>query len=730
MKRYLIKGALALIAGLFITSCSHETQIDYTPEQERKANQFEEAFKEVFTQNISPNQDWGFTPAYLLHASTRVADPRSNMWASLGYQIPVAITPTEKTKVTTYFSSPGADSYTSLVDLKEFFVQQVYKGTASYTAGNGGTVIGGNQMDWLCAGSASMGDDHVNNFNNADGSVMLMVNSSTQRFGFKSSSDNGHVFYNFRMVDGADIDPSLAGAYYVGFDFEAAGQNPNEQISRDKIYNDWIVKIIPGKGISNNPDAPSDAYTQNTRTTKTEYFKKRYLLDYGRVFCEDLGGNYSNREDFDYNDVVFDAKLWKEEEWQKVTVTTTQVITTTTTYYEKDSQGNVVLENGQAKVSYVDTKTETKTTEQVQDPTQVEGAEPAFYAEICLLATGATLPVRVGGQNAIEVHKAFGDYSVDCMINTFDEYTEKVKNGFGYHEVAEPVRLDWIDVTSIYKEKSIYSISDIPVYVRWQGTEATAVKSVKGSAPERFTIREKINWASERANMNVGYPAFTSWVETDSPFWTGVSANTQGLYQGYPSPSAGLTFDDTDVDAEHILAVHYTKYDVVNIDGETVEVDENGNSISGNNNVNNDNTTSTSYDLISSPIAMTGGVVGVVTDLGTARSYVDKMVPETSKFVIKLKVTADTSKWESWYFKMGHKGNTGDGILSEIGTNNNDYKSYVKDSEVTVTVPITAAIKNKISSENVYNSNVQNDWYGMLGLQGYNVTVQQLQFVP
>jgi hypothetical protein len=127
---------------------------------------------------------------------------------------------------------------------------------------------------------------------------------------------------------------------------------------------------------------------------------------------------------------------------------------------------------------------------------------------------------------------------------------------------------------------------------------------------------------------------------------------------------------------------------------------------------------------------MTGGVVGVVTDLGTARSYVDKMVPETSKFVIKLKVTADTSKWESWYFKMGHKGNTGDGILSEIGTNNNDYKSYVKDSEVTVTVPITAAIKNKISSENVYNSNVQNDWHGMLGLQGYNVTVQQLQFVP
>ena len=360
MKRYLIKGALALIAGLFITSCSHETQIDYTPEQERKANQFEQAFKEVFTQNISPNQDWGYTPAYLLHASTRVADPRSNMWASEGYQIPVAITPTEKTLVTNYFSDEGAESYTSLVDLEEFFVQQVYKGTASYTAGNGGTVIGGNQMDWLCAGSASMGDDHVNNFNNADGSVMLMVKSSTQRFGFKSSSDNGHVFYNFRMVDGATIDPSLAGAYYVGFDFEAAGVNPNEQVSRDRIYNDWIVKIIPGKGIDNNPDAPSTAYKDNTITTKTEYFKKRTLKDYGRVLCEDLGGNYSNREDFDYNDVVFDANLWEEVEWKKVTITTKTVITTRTTIYEVGTDGKIVQENGQNKVARVEESSETR----------------------------------------------------------------------------------------------------------------------------------------------------------------------------------------------------------------------------------------------------------------------------------------------------------------------------------------------------------------------------------
>jgi hypothetical protein len=46
-------------------------------------------------------------------------------------------------------------------------------------------------------------DDHINNFNNgkcdAWNGIMLMVNTNSNKFGFKSSEDNGHVFYNFRM---------------------------------------------------------------------------------------------------------------------------------------------------------------------------------------------------------------------------------------------------------------------------------------------------------------------------------------------------------------------------------------------------------------------------------------------------------------------------------------------------------------------------------------------------
>lgn len=267
-----------LAASLFIWSCS--SNVDYYNEdviRDNVVNNYNRSFVSTFGQP-SPNQDWGFNSKV-----TRSANPNSNQWAEQGYNVPGAITQSEIDKVLAVFNQKGEEHYESLVDWEEFFVQQVWKGTASYTAGNGGTVVGGNQMDWLCAGSPSMGDDHVNNFNNAAGSIMLMVNSSTQRFGYKSSTDNGHVFYYFRMEE-------IDGAYYVGFDFSAEGQNPNEQVQRDYIYNDWIVKIVPGKGVSTPPSGDTDLTGYN------------FLC---RVFAEDLSA--SQNTDFDFNDVVFDV---------------------------------------------------------------------------------------------------------------------------------------------------------------------------------------------------------------------------------------------------------------------------------------------------------------------------------------------------------------------------------------------------------------------------------------
>ena len=279
-----------------LSSCVKDAASGPVDYQKAKEEAYSNAFVQAFGGKIAANQTWGFAQGM------RSAYPNGNKWESEGYTIPAAITADEIAKVRAVFDQKGKEKYESLVDWDCFFVQQVYKGVAHYTAGNGGDVLGSAHMDWLCAYDpvgvqetqyvwnaekndndvfiVTNHDDHINNFNNGDckdyNGIMLMVNSSTQRFGFKASEDNGHVFYNFRME-------KINGNYYVGFDFEAAGQNPNEQVARDYIYNDWIVKIVPGKG--------------TTDEVKEE----------GLIICEDLG----TIGDFDFNDVVFYAKVWE-----------------------------------------------------------------------------------------------------------------------------------------------------------------------------------------------------------------------------------------------------------------------------------------------------------------------------------------------------------------------------------------------------------------------------------
>lgn len=84
------------------------------------------------------------------------------------------------------------------------------------------------------------------------------------------------LHYNFRLEE-------IDGSYYVGIDYEANGQWDNQKEARNYIYNDWIVKIVPGKGTSDR------------------------VKEEGMIICEDLG----TIGDFDFNDVVFYAKVWE-----------------------------------------------------------------------------------------------------------------------------------------------------------------------------------------------------------------------------------------------------------------------------------------------------------------------------------------------------------------------------------------------------------------------------------
>jgi len=281
--KYMKKLLILLTIGLFTASCAKD-DIKVITNAEIYSQKFEDTFGK-----IDPTQTWGFSN------STRSANTNGNEWGN-SYVVPSAITESELNDVLTVFNEVGNESYVSLLDLDKFFVQQVYKGTATYRNHAGQTVVGSQHMDWLCTVTnkyvnvvswwpyeeeivtGASYDDHINNFNNGNcndwNGIMLMEKTNSNKFGFKSSEDNGHVFYNFRME-------KINGNYYVGFDFEANGQNPNEQVDRDYIYNDWIVKIVPARGYT--PDDP--------------------IKEEGRIICEDLG----NIGDFDFNDLVFDA---------------------------------------------------------------------------------------------------------------------------------------------------------------------------------------------------------------------------------------------------------------------------------------------------------------------------------------------------------------------------------------------------------------------------------------
>ena len=60
MKKYLVKGALALFGGAFLFSCA-DKETDYVPVAQQKVKAFEDVFKEVYGDNIDPYQDWGFS---------------------------------------------------------------------------------------------------------------------------------------------------------------------------------------------------------------------------------------------------------------------------------------------------------------------------------------------------------------------------------------------------------------------------------------------------------------------------------------------------------------------------------------------------------------------------------------------------------------------------------------------------------------------------------------------
>lgn len=348
--------------GFAFVSCSSDDEI-YNPKakSEQLAKNYAEAFVQQFGQPAA-NQTWGFgetAKARQTRAEGPKCDTDGKFWLDDKSLLPVPapITAAERAAVYAEFSKVHND-LGETIDWSDYYVQQVWSSKndpantyTSFHGQNGGNEVqqkaASSHMDMLLCG---LSDTHSNNFN-ANGtspievwngkdyrsdnqkatyydSIQLIRNCDTKRFGYHNSLDSkDHYEYIILKVNGS---------YYVGFDFcasysfntrtadggfvkERYDQDPGEEfdtnfngytlrsndevvynsdgtikgykggdkdIHRDHKYNDWIVKISPAKQVTEPVDE---------------------VKEQGRIFCEDLG----TIGDFDFNDVVFDAKLYK-----------------------------------------------------------------------------------------------------------------------------------------------------------------------------------------------------------------------------------------------------------------------------------------------------------------------------------------------------------------------------------------------------------------------------------
>ncbi|MBQ9215254.1 MAG: hypothetical protein IJ159_00685 [Prevotella sp.] len=502
MKKYLIVGALALVTGLFVTSCNHEDDFGGEDLATQKTEAFQKAFVSAFGQ-INANQNWGFydedlasitAAATRAAARTRSVDVNSNEWEAKGYTIPSAITEREYEVVMNYFrTTPNPQSET--VDIHNYFIQNVGYTDHTYYAyykkdGRTETVTitnpGSTYMNWIFCGPGAQatawndptpvaytwndGDEHINDFNAGSGQIQHILYTGSEYFGFNESYGTDHQEgksehkygtknrnFTIRFID---VDGEVG--CYVGFNYESGKTNEEGwHLDPDEYFDDRVIKLVAAEGVITPPE-PVKTKEERDRTFSTWGTP-------GRVLCEDLGNVSYN--DIDYNDVVFDAQI--EHRVVKHYVDW---------YYD-------------GEFHHTDETTKSDN----------------YYAHITLLAAGGTMPLTVAG---VEVHNAFG-VGVATMVNTVTEHNQNINGSY--------VTREYVDLGEF---EGYESINEIPVIVNYSSTTggaAVELETTPGKAPHKLLVLadyededgntvKGTDWPCERANLGDAYPGFKQYV--------------------------------------------------------------------------------------------------------------------------------------------------------------------------------------------------------------------------
>jgi hypothetical protein len=188
----------------------------------------------------------------------------------------------------------------------------------------------------------------------------------------------------------------------------------------DGYYSDWIVRVIPGTKKSSGGDKEKE---KEQTTTSDKYKAKRHvIMAIGRVFVEDLYN--ATRADIDFNDAVFDAIIWKD-------------------------QDVIIDRNAQGDTLQVDPNGDTK-----------------YRLEIALLAAGGTIPLKIGDSKFGEVHDRF-QVGLTTIVNTVGEASNVFGSMVTGKDYVYEKNIDITDVINTWKGDNPITLNIIPIDVEW-----------------------------------------------------------------------------------------------------------------------------------------------------------------------------------------------------------------------------------------------------------------------
>ena len=578
MKKYLINGAMALIVGGFLASCTHD-DVGAPATVNDRTKSFDEMFTELYGP-IAENHNWGFATvaaepgeeqleeqAAEERAATRAAERAEtrtpaqfgwevsddwviwggplwikNLYSRNDYQSILTLLKEEEDarrklnnyefksngpfdfsivysqtsggdEIGYYYYNPTGDNQTIT---RVPFINNIQNDLGNYVimSKNRWTSFTGMGWEPMTPDPVNAADrwtgSNKNNYYEWSLAKIITVNvPKGYRIGFYVKQGNNPIMYsNQALNSGLDVRPEGSRYYSAIVNYDngyLVGLEDWFFFGNDHVAdcNDIIIKIYDDRNEptpvdvthEDNPDpVTTPAYQENFNSRKDTYMT---IVDQGRVFCEDIATAYMGvTEDIDYNDIVFDARVWRV--YDKEVTTTNDAVTQT----------------GERNVRY--------------------------KYDISLLATGGTIEEKIHGE---DVHNKFG-VGQSFMVNTWTPNCVSSLSG-QWNTPTNVITPKDFSYTLSYNEvdESNIGISTIPIEVKYNGKELNVLgnRSIneegKSTAPYKLCLPLGTQWPIERVNIQQAYSDFSNWVSSpDNLFYKGTKVS-KNLYTNAPESS-------------------------------------------------------------------------------------------------------------------------------------------------------------------------------------------------